>query len=557
MSELAAPATPNMRGQLPSLPATISVRWLIALIGVLALMQLSMATGRSINWDEFWFYSQVELVSRGEFIQPLQTIHTRFFFWLPDMPGSEIDHILIARLFMWGCALVTSGGIYLLAEKFSDRRTALLTLAAFMGAGYVMQHSSSFRVDPIVTALLTSALVLAARTRLGIPAIIALGALIGLAAMVTIKFVLWAPAFAGIALWRWSDEGYDWRYAARWIAAGAAALGVFALLYALHSVDSGAQQSNEVASGVLSRSSSKMFALFNSPHLPMIGKGVFTALPLTFAILLVPSTVLRLDLPLTKRIALLALWFPVLTPLFYLNSLPYFYPFILPPVAVTCALTIPIFVKRYGMALVAGFIGLSAAMVWVVDTRGVTVRQQQLVSAVHEVFPQPVNYFDCCGMIGTFAKQNEFLTQYGVQKYLAAGEPALLIAMQAKPVPLVLDNNRHFSALIERGETANFHPEDARALRQTYVRFWADIYVAGRVLDAGTAQEWDILVPGAYTAEGTLEIDGTIFADGSIIELDRGTVSLANNGEETARLIWGRNPQRPEIDPVGFYWTAW
>ncbi len=555
MSDLAAPAIPRAGPSLPAFPAVISTRWLIALIGVLALMQLSMATGRSINWDEFWFYSQVEIVARGEFIQPLQTIHTRLFFWLPAMPGSEIDHILIARLFMWGCALVTAGGIYLLAEKFSDRRTALLTVAVFMGAGYVLQHSSSFRVDPIVTALLTSALVIAARTRLGIGSVFALSVLIGLAGMVTIKFVLWAPAFAGIALWRWSETGYDWRYAARWACAGAGALGSFALLYWLHS--SGAEQSNDVASGVLSRSGGKMFALLTSPHLPMIGKGVFTALPLTLAILLVPSVVLRLKLPLAQRIGLLGMWFPVLTPLFYLNSLPYFYPFILPPVAVTCALTIPIFVKRYGMAIVAGFIGLSAAMVWAVDTRGVTVEQRKLVSAVHEVFPEPVNYFDCCGMIGTFAKQNEFLTQYGVQKYLAAGEPALLNAMQAKPVPLVIDNNRHFSGVIERGETQNFHPDDARALQQTYVRFWADIYVAGRIVQGGSAQQWDVLVPGDYTVEGTLSIDGTDYFDGDIVELDRGTAALANTTGETARLIWGRNPQRPTTEPAGFYWTAW
>jgi len=541
----------------PALPGTIPVSWLIGLIGALALMQLSMATGRSINWDEFWFYSQVEIVARGEFIQPLQTIHTRFFFWLPGMSGNEIDHILTARLFMWGCALVTAGGVYLLAEKFSDKSTALLALAAFMGAGYVLQHSTSFRVDPIVTALLTSALCIAARTRLSVPAILALGALIGLAAMVTIKFVLWAPAFAGIALWKWCDEGFAKGYVVRWFAAGLAALAMFAMLYALHTADAVAQVANEEAGGVLSRSGGKMFALLNSPHLPMIGKGIFTALPLTLAILLVPSTVLRLDLPMAKRIALLALWFPVLTPLFYLNSLPYFYPFILPPVAVACAFTIPIFVKRYGMPIVAGFIGLSAAMVWVVDTRGVTVEQQRLFASVHETFPEPVNYFDCCGMIGTFSKQNEFLTQYGVQKYLATGEPALLNAMLEKPVPLVLDNNRHFSGVIERGDEANFHPDDASALQDTYVRFTADMFLAGRNVAGGSSQEWQVLVPGPYTVQGALIIDGTPYPDGAVIELDRGTITLGNTGSKSARLLWGRNLQKPGTEPNGSYWTSW
>ena len=207
MSELAAPAPSLDKPSGFSLPRELPVSWLLVLIGLIAAMQLSMATGRSINWDEFWFYSQVEVVARGEFIIPLQTIHTRLFAWLPGLPGSAIDHILTARLVMWACALVTAGCIYLTAEKFAGRSTALLAVAAYMGAGYVLQHSIAFRVDPMVTALLTSALAIAARTRLNALAIIALGALIGLAAMVTIKFVLWAPAFAGIALWRWHEEG--------------------------------------------------------------------------------------------------------------------------------------------------------------------------------------------------------------------------------------------------------------------------------------------------------------------------------------------------------------
>lgn len=557
MNELAATAPAGSAARGFALPRELSVGWLLALVGVLAAMQLSMATGRSINWDEFWFYSQVELVARGEFIQPLQTIHTRLFAWLPGLPGSEIDHILVARLFMWACALVTAGGIYLLAEKFADKRTALLAVAAYMGAGYVLQHSIAFRVDPIVTALLTSALCVAARTRLTPLWIALLGALIGLAAMVTIKFVLWAPAFAGMALWQWHEEKYDPRYLARWFAAGAVALATFALLYMLHSVDAGGGEARAAAEGTLSRSAGKMIGFLDSPHLPLIGKGVFTALPLALAIMLVPGVVLRLELPLAKRLALLALWLPVLTPVYYVNSLPYFYPFILPPVAVTCALSLPIFVRRYGMTVVAGVIGLSAAMVWVVDTRGVTQKQETLIAAVHEVFPEPVNYFDCCGMIASFPKQNDFLTRYGVQRYLEAGEPTLLRAMEAQPVPLVLDNNRQFSRLIELGDSTEFLPADAAALRGTYVRFWADIYIAGRKLGAGETGDWDVLVPGTYTVEGTLEVNGTTYSDGELLALARGPARLANRGDSEASLIWGENLVRPGIEPVGFYWTAW
>ena len=557
MDAAVAPA-PKPSSRLPfALPETSSTFWLYALLGFLAALHVSMVTGRSINWDEFWFYSQVEIVARGEFIQPLQTIHTRLLFWLPGLPGNEIDHVLIARLVMLACLTVTACGIYAIAEKFSDHRTALLAVAAHLGAGFVLQHGASFRVDPIVTALLTTGLAIAARTRLALPSILALGAVIGLAGMVTIKFVLWAPAFAGLALWRWQHVDWDWRYPLRWVAAGAAAFGFFALLYFWHATGS-ADQANEVAGGILERTSGKMFGFANSPHLYISAKAIFTALPLVILIALVPWIVLKqLDLSWQRKAALLAMWFPVLTPLYYLNSLPYFYPFILPAVSATTVFAIPFFVKRYGTHMVAGVIGAAALMVWVTDARGVTERQHVLVDAVHETFDQPVNYIDCCGMIGRFTKVNEFRTQWGVEKYLRTGRPLILEKMREQPVPLLLDNNKEFSRAIYGLDETTFHPQDLAAIRGTYIRFWGDIFVAGRELEAGSSEEWDVLVPGTYTVEGTLSIGGKDYAEGDTVELSHGSVTLANTTSKQATLIWGEGLKRPQAAVPETYWTTW
>ncbi|MEM9501349.1 MAG: hypothetical protein AAF941_05830 [Pseudomonadota bacterium] len=560
MNTSASPASgmPRKETDTPSLSTSnvASIRWLYALIGLMVMIHLSMATGRSINWDEFWFYSQVEVVARGDFIQPLQTIHTRFFFWLPGMPGSEIDHIMTARLFMLACLAITAGGIYAIAEKHSDHRTALLVTAAYLGAGFVIHHGTSFRVDPIVTALLTTALAVAARKKLTLTWIIVIGTLIGFAGMVTIKFVLWAPAFAGMALWRWQDEGWDVRYPLRWIAAGAVAIVVFAALYTLHSMHAGADMVNQSAAGTLSRSSNKMFGLFQSPYIFMMAKGALTAMPLAIALLLVPSTVLRLELPIWRRIALVAMWFPVLTPLYYHNSAPYVYVFLLPPVAATCAFTIPVLTRRYGFGLVAAFIALSAFAVWMVDERGVTKKQAQLIEAVHQIFPEPVHYFDCCGMVGTFPKANEFLTSWGTEKYLMTGRPQLLEKMHEVPVPLVVDNNENFSPLLENDNASRFHPADARALQENYVHFWGDIYLAGRELEANSTLQWNALVPGIYSVEGRLSINGESYGTGDLVTLDRGTQTLANESDESARLIWGARPRRPEGAAPELYWTG-
>ncbi|MCK0128883.1 hypothetical protein [Erythrobacter sp. F6033] len=539
-----------------SLPAASSAAWLYALIGVMAAMHVSMVFGRSVNWDEFWFYSQVEVVARGEFIQPLQTIHTRFFaWWLPNMPGNEIDHIIIARMFMFACLAITATGIFLTAQKFSDRRVALIATAAYLGAGFVLQHGTAFRVDPIVAALLTSGFAVAALTRLRLMSIIALGALIGLAGMVTIKFVLWAPAFAGIALYCWEEEGFDWRYPLRWIAAGLVALGVFALLYTLHA--SGfEEQAREAAAGTLGRSSSGMLGIASSPHLGAAAKALFTALPLAIAIVIAPWVIAKDTMTWQRKLALAAMWLPVLTPLFYRNSLPYFYPFILPPVVVVTVWAFRMIVQRYSGALIAAVIAGSALMIWAVDARGVTDRQQVLVNAVHQTFDKPVNYFDCCGMIATFPKQNTFRTGFGVERYLAAGEPTLLQTMRETPVPFLLDNNREFSKAILGTDNSTFHPDDADALANTYVRFWGDIFLAGKEVAAGTSETWDVLVPGPYTVSGTLIIDGREWSDGSIVTLDRGSHVLENAKGDDAGLIWGEGLVRPTATAPDAYWTA-
>lgn len=538
-------------------PRAVPVHWLYALVGALALMHLSMAFGRSVNWDEFWFYSQVETVARGEFIKPLQTIHTRVFhWWLPEMGGTSIDHILIARGFMWVCLMVAAGGIYFAAKSFSDKRTALLVVAAYLGSGYVLHHGTAFRVDPIVTAFLSTGFAIAACTRLRWPAVLALGLMIGCAAMVTIKFVLWAPAFAGLALWRWQDEDWDKTYPLRWIAAGILAVGVFAALYLWHSVDLAEQTASARAAATLERSADRMFGFLHSPHLDIVMKGAAISLPLLAAAGLVLWRIAKMGEPWTRRVAILAMWFPLLTPVFYFNSYPYFYVFILPPVAIACAFSIPFITQRYGQATFAAIIGLSALAVWMVDARGVTERQQQLVETTQTIMPEHANYFDCCGILGSYPKANHFLTRWGVAVYQSDGEPHLLNAMQEKPVPLLIDNNRWFFPNQAAEVTNEMHPDDAKAVRETYVQYWGNVYLAGRSLDAGEALDWEVHVPGTYTVRGEIVVDGEALSFGDTLSLDRGKVRIENVGADTAMLVWGDNPHIPQEAPPQNYWTG-
>lgn len=551
----ATPGDPPARARL-SLPRADALVWLYALFALLLALHLSMALGRSINGDEFWFHSQVEIVARAEPIQTLQTIHTRAFaWWLPRLPGNAIDHIVIARLFMLACLLAAAHGVYRIAREFADHRAALLSAAAYLGAGYVLQHGTAFRVDPIVVAFLTNALAIALRTDLAPRWIVVLGVLVGIAGMVTVKFVLWAPAFAGAALWRWHGLGYDPRYILRWIAAGAVALAVFALLFVWHGMALGLPAAGASASGMLANSRGYVFGLNDVIYIQLLGVAALNSLPLAGLSLVAVATLRKPGMPVLRKLAVLGFFAVALTPIYYRNSAPYAYVFFLPPIAGITALAIPQVAQRYGHAAIAGAIALSALVMLGAERRDVQPDQRRLVDAVHAAFPEPVAYFDCCGMIASFSKANEFRSRWGKRTYLNGARPDYLARMKAQPVPLAIDNNEDFSPLWQ-GDASGFHPRDAAALRDTYVRFWGQIYIAGTQLPAGGAREWEVLVPGTYTLEGALIVNGTRHADRALVDLERGPARLENPGTAPARLVWGKHPPRPTEMPPETLWVS-
>ena len=234
----------------------------------------------------------------------------------------------------------------------------------------------------------------------------------------------------------------------------------------------------------------------------------------------------------------------------------YVYAFLLPPVAIVSAFALRLLVQRYGEPLVIGFIALNALAVWAVDERGVLPKQKSLVDAVHEVVPEKVAYFDCCGMMGSYIKSNEFLTYIGTLKYLERGHPEYVDALSKQTVPLLIDNNQNFAPLLDEGDARRFLEEDAEALTETYIRFWGDIFLAGRELAPGAVLAWNARVPGVYTIEGEIAVNGVSYSDGQQVRLERGEVNLTNASDETGRLVWGKNPKRPQTTPPDMYWTG-
>ncbi|GGD67688.1 glycosyltransferase family 39 protein [Croceicoccus mobilis] len=567
----------------PSLDKETGNLWACKIAMVLLLgMQFSLIFTRAINWDEFHFYGQVIQFSLGQLHSPLQTIHVHAFAWLTSIPGNYIDRIIVARIPMFACEIVTIACITMLARRFTHLTNALICALCYLSMGFVLQHGMSFRVDPLVTSCLMAALVILARARWSWWVIAALAALIGLAGMITIKAVLFTPAFLGVGWMRWNDDGRDRTMTVQMILAGLGAVAVFALLYLWHNhslttgsfhVDESATNNTAVARSaagnpadtshearkIMTRSTHDMFFLGVPPYLAMIVKAASLAPLLTGLIIIAPFVIARSRLASAARLALVGLWLPVLTLAFYRNTAGYYYAFMLAPVCVACVPAIAWLSRRFGSWLIILVLLVTAFPVWLKDDREVLGNQRAVVTGVERMFPSPVSYFDHSGMISTFPKANGFMTPWGLERYRAEGVETYRRAMNAGPVPLLIDNDYMIHAVLENPEEKILLSRDAAALRDNYVRFWGPVLLAGKTIAPKTVGAHEFLVPGEYRVEGAaLTLDDKTLKVGEIVQISRGAHELANQGSATARLIWNEIADEPDgIAPDGRLWIGY
>lgn len=524
-----------------------SYRWFVAAIAITIALQIELVFNRPVNWDEFFHLSEAHAFQQGRLTEVLQVFYARAFFWLPMLPVDSVDQIRIARLFMLGFELFTVAAIFAMARRFADRAAAALAALAYVTGGYVFQHGFSYRADPMAAAFLMGALWILLKSRLDAKAIIGAAFLAGLAALTTIKVVFYAPAFAGVAWLRWQAAGRSRAMLLRLATFGALAL-AFALLFlgmtALTVPDVGQRR----ATKTLSTAGSMMFDEGFFPQWPY-GRLAIASAPLLACLLFATPFGLVADkLQKHHRVVLAALMLPLASLLFYRNAFPYFYAYILPPAMVAATIGAAPVVKRYPAPLLCSLFLINAAILSFMTPRSVLAAQRQVIAAVHEIFPQPVAYFDFPGMIVDYPKANFFMTTWGMRKYRTGSEESFLEVMKRETVPLLIVNREP----IERnqagvGPAPELLPADGAALRDGYIAHWGPLWVAGRRFGEGAdATDFDIFAPGTYTIEGSgAVIDGQQYKAGEIVVLARGSHRFEPVGSGEARLRWGRMLRRP------------
>jgi hypothetical protein len=550
-----------------------------AILATLALKFVLIAR-ISVNWDEFYFLELVHQYARGELAIRPQTFHVHLFSWLPHLGWDVIDQIVAGRFVMAVLATGSAFLIYGIARRLVARHGALFALLAYLSVTAVVQHSASFRVDPIVTFLsLLSLFALLCRPSGAWGAVLA-GAAMALAVLVTIKSALYLIVIGGI-LWCIAP---NLRERAKLALAFAAAFSaVAAAFYLFHSATLAQQPTAQAAAGAgtfLGRAASKMF--FDSIFPRALDLIQMTLANPLFWIMLVEGAlaawaVARKTENRTGWTSLLplVLALPVLTSIVYRNAFDYFYPFILAPAAVLVGFSFEKHLKAAPRP--SGLSADTVVAILVVAQCAILVfnavsrlgdhiqPQRQTIAEVRAIFPEPVAHIEGFGMFPDYPRTGFFMSSWGVENYRRAGKPifAELVARD-RPVFILADAPSLYGALVPGItviEKRTFLPEDVRFLQEHYIRHWGMLFVAGKRIEAtgGEASGFSIAVPGEYRLEAAMPavIDETRVEPNGIVALVAGDHTIAlGAGAGAATLRWAAAshvPARAPVDPLTFF----
>jgi hypothetical protein len=536
------------------IPGAGSIFWPLAGIVLALAGHMYLALTRAINWDEFYHYSQVQKLAQGTLTEPLQTLYTRAFVWVVDLPGWEVEHIILIRLFMFLCVIVVAAAIFGAASRFVAKGPAAFCALLYLTAEYVLQHGTSFRFDAPAAALLMSSAFVLLRFRLAAGPIVLAGVLAGISAMLTIKTILYAPVFLGIACLLWSEAENKRRLFVQLAAVAGAALCTFVLIYVGHASNL-AGDSEAEAMRVVSRAGGKMFHFGHVSYWKYLVKSVQLSMILALVILIFPIILLTCTRPRAEKLALTGFYLPILSLFFYHNTAPYFYVYMLPPVAVACSVVLAL-LARYRAATVAmtALLLASGGLILYKEPPNIIDRQRQILRVADDMFPGGVAYFDSCAMLGRFPKANVFMTPWGIDQYLLGGFPSLEETMASKPVPLVVNDDYMFEdALNGKGPVPAFLPRDLAAIRDTFVHLWGPFWIAGEDIPAhASGYAFKVRVPGFYTVRGaSVTVGDRKIAPGQFVHLDRGVYRASTVGDKGARLIWGKDVKVPAQPDAG------
>jgi hypothetical protein len=273
------------------------------------------------------------------------------------------------------------------------------------------------------------------------------------------------------------------------------------------------------------------------------GFWVFAAVGLASAVRLLRDPSRRHD-----GLALFSLALPLLSLAVYRDVYPYYFPFLLPPIAVLAG---------YGFARLAGernrlyahillaAMTASAAICYAQSLQQTLDGQRRVLAVVHRLFPSPVPYIDHTSMVSAFPKQGFFMSHWGMTDYRSAGRPVMASIVRSQQPRFLLVTRALLDVEGMNPARSQQNPmgllaEDVRVLQRSYLRYWGPIYLPGFRLPASGTQY--IAIAGRYRlrAPSAATIDGRAVSPGETIDLAAGTHGVA--APAAAELRWAAPP---------------
>lgn len=488
----------------------------------------------NINWDEFYFLSHVYSLIRGDLVLLLQGAYTHVFTWLPALGGDEVHQINAARAVMVALLALTVLLLWRLGRIWLDALPAVVVLLVYLTAAPIMMHGASFRVDSLLAPLTVAALLLVARRGDHRHGDMYAGLLLGVAFALSVKTVLLAPLLISLV---WNRPRVDLRMPVTKTRAIALSLGRIAIaacltatvLIVLHWISLSSADVEKVST-FATQAATK--TLLDTPLFARVGflKIYLHWQPLPWLLIALGTAAALIQ----RRFDLASLALSLLPIVVYRNAFPYYYLVMLAPASVLAGHAIQT-VASYLSKSRPGFLAmLAVGAIWagllhqggsnisrlLVDGQDV---QRAVVSGVHEIFPEPVNYVDRCGMIASYPKVNLFMSTWGMENYRLAGRPFMPEAIDRRAAFVLVNHGA-----LNPDDTSNgsLLPLDRAMIARYYPAHWGPVRVAGAeaVVTAGRALRLAVPFTAQYRVESKetdVFLDGQLRRDGAIVMLSQ------------------------------------
>lgn len=527
-------------------------RFILCTIFLLILCQSWLIFQKAINWDEFLHFGQIYELADGRLRSGIQTLDARLFGWATRVSQDVMLQIQAIRFVMLACALLTALSVTILARQLVRVEIALLCGLVYLSAGFVFTNAFTYRTDPVAAAALMSALCILALGKLSWLRAVLAGILVGFAGALTIKSIFYLPCFAAIAWLHWSVlDVRKFRTFVLLCGVILASLLFFALLIGLHRA--GLPASEAPASG-LGRSLGNFLNFFGFEQIRYVYLEMIFAPIVTAGLVMLP--IVAKELPKATKILLIGLCGPLLCILFYRNTYPYFFTFLLPPVCVAIAPALSTLVARYNAIPVVIGALIGPAFLLANEPYGTLARQEAVINEVERLFPEPTPYLSFSSYVPHYPRQfPSLMSGPGLRGYWKLHKGQIASDIEAGRIAFVIVTDDALDAVFKSDGPAAFLPEhDVAALRDNFLEYSDKIFILGRAICPQTReQKVEIVRSGPYSLEGgDLAVDGREVSDGSSITLQSGPHEVIHRQGECVKL-WGLDqvPVLPKNFPVG------